>query len=149
MSRILAVDANQYVVRLALVDPDGYLAAAVDAKPNNYDKMLMFVRSQAIQNCHRISVTGSPVDRWPTELHHIVEDKVGVRVDWVSPDFLRRTGPELALWQHRRKFDRARLLGLASSSRTLQAADPEGLVRQWQRLLIDEASQRLLDMTPR
>jgi hypothetical protein len=149
MSRILAVDANQYVVRLALIDPDGYLAAAVDAKPGHYDKMLMFVRSQAIQNCHRISVAGSPVDRWPTQLHHIVEDEVGVRVDWVCPDFLRRTGPEVSLWQHRRKFDRARLLGLASASRTLQTADPQGIVRQWQRLLIDEASQRLLDITPR
>jgi hypothetical protein len=149
MSRFLSVDANPYIVRLAIVESDGYLHSGIDVKPTNTDKLLMFVRSQAIQSCHRITVVGSPLDRWPGELHHIVEEEVGMDVDWISPTFLRHSSVETAYWHQQRKFDRARLLALAAQSRTRQTIDADGIVRQWQQRLIDDMRQRLLDITPK
>jgi hypothetical protein len=148
MSRILVVDANSYVVRLAVIESDGHFHAGLDSKPNQYEKQLQFIRSQALQCSHHISVAGSPLDRWPTELHHTLAEEVGSHIDWILPEFVRQTSLEVALWQQRRKFDRARLIALASASRVEQAIEPHRIVRLWQRRLIDEMLQRLTDITP-
>jgi hypothetical protein len=148
MARILSIDANPYVVRLAVVEPDGSLHAGIDVKPTNTDRLLMFIRSQAITTCHYITVVGSPQDRWPNELHGIVEQEVGCDVNWISPIFLGRSSFQLSHWQQQRKFDRARLLALAAASQDKQTTDADSIVRQWQEMLIEEVHQRLADKTP-
>lgn len=144
MHDILAIDTNRYITRLAVVAPDGYLHQACEGRPEDVEKLLSFARDHA----HGLlCIAASPLDLWPRGLQYNLEHDVA-RINWVSPAFLRATQPEVTRLLHKRKFDRARLLALAARSTAKQEFEPDEVVRKWQRSIVDDLHQRLLDITP-
>ncbi len=143
----LVVDANRYMVRLGIVESDGYLHESLEARPQHIDTLVSFAQARA--PAYGItSLIGSPLDQWPDKLQFMLEEVVGC-TQWISPAFLRSASAELGRWQYRRKFDRARLLALAALSTTDQHYASDDIVRRWLHLIADEVHQHLSDVTPR
>jgi hypothetical protein len=147
MSHILAIDANRYVVRLAVVGVDGYLHAMGEFNPLELDKQIAFIRGLPNKGLRVSRGAGSPLDNWPQDLQFILENEMG-SINWLSPTFVRSTNQELLRWHQQRKFDRSRFIALAAQEKTGQYFDARTLIWRWQKVIGDEIQQHVEDTNP-
>lgn len=102
---ILSIDLNPFGQRATLLSPDGELLGHYVAPPRApvAEWLRKVVRGQVL-------VVGSPLDEWPDGAAELIES-AGCRLQWLSPNLIRRLYSVCRPWNLHRKLHRAHFLG--------------------------------------
>jgi hypothetical protein len=129
----IAVDANPYQIRIVHAAPDGFILAKFEAKAAEVNRAVRFVRKMR-QHSYAACLIGIRHDCWPNGLHAALVQEFGP-VNWLSPQVLAQSAPQLRNAMQVLKFLRATYMAVCAGSAGHEASKPW---ERWQRIVSNE-----------
>jgi len=131
----IAIDANPFGVRAALVEDGMLLVDAIEAKPDHLGPVANFV-ARYQSRFPDIVILGSPRDTWPIDFKDLLDGLTVPRV-WLSWKAAKTLHWEWAPWQRRRRLLRARFLAYLNQD-IIYNMSAQAAILEWEAIVARE-----------